>query len=85
MERYIKLLFVALFATMSFALTSCGDDNDEPYGLSFGKININGKDYACYGYGTPITYCSTWENVRQTLKKYENNEKIKIVYRSIEP
>lgn len=30
MERYIKLLFVALFATMSFALTSCGDDNDEP-------------------------------------------------------
>ena len=30
MERNIKLLFVALFATMSFALTSCGDDNDEP-------------------------------------------------------
>ena len=30
MERYIKLLFVALFATMSCALTSCGDDNDEP-------------------------------------------------------
>ena len=62
MERYIKLLFVALLATISFALTSCGDDNDEPNGLSFGKININGKDYACYGYGMPITYCSTWEN-----------------------
>ena len=30
MERYIKLLFVALFATMSFALTSCGNDDDEP-------------------------------------------------------
>ena len=30
MERYIKLLFVALFATMSFALPPCGDDNDEP-------------------------------------------------------
>ena len=30
MERYIKLLFVALFATTSFALTSCGNDDDEP-------------------------------------------------------
>lgn len=25
--------------------------------------------------------CSTWDNVRKTLKKYENNPKIKIVYR----
>lgn len=26
--------------------------------------------------------CSTWDNVKQTLKKYENNEKIQVVYRS---
>ncbi|MCD8109549.1 MAG: glycosyltransferase family 2 protein [Clostridiales bacterium] len=25
--------------------------------------------------------CSTWENVRKTLRKYEKNEKVKIVYR----
>lgn len=30
MAKYIKLLMVALFATMTFALTSCGDDDDEP-------------------------------------------------------
>lgn len=31
MKKYLKLLFVALFATMSFSLVSCGDDdNDEP-------------------------------------------------------
>ena len=29
MKKYLQLLFVALFATMSFALTSCGDDDDE--------------------------------------------------------
>ena len=29
MKKYLNLLFVALFATMSFALVSCGDD-DEP-------------------------------------------------------
>lgn len=29
-EKYLKLLFVALFATMTFAFTACGDDDDEP-------------------------------------------------------
>ncbi len=32
MKKYLKLLFVALFATMSLTLTSCGDDDDEPDG-----------------------------------------------------
>lgn len=30
MKKYLYLLFVALFATMSFALTSCSSDDDEP-------------------------------------------------------
>lgn len=30
MTKYFKLLMVALFATMSFAFTSCGSDDDEP-------------------------------------------------------
>ena len=30
MKKYFYLFFVALFATMSFALTSCSDDDDEP-------------------------------------------------------
>lgn len=29
MAKYLKLLFVAIFASMSFALTSCGDDDDD--------------------------------------------------------
>lgn len=33
MTKYLKLLMVALFATMSFALTSCGgDEPDDPNG-----------------------------------------------------
>ena len=36
MKKYLKLLFVALFATMSFAFTACGDDDDEPQ--EFGSI-----------------------------------------------
>ena len=39
MKKYFYFLFVALFATMSFLLTSCGDDDDAPNG---GNGNIVG-------------------------------------------
>lgn len=29
MKRYLQLFFVALFATMTFSLTSCSDDDDD--------------------------------------------------------
>lgn len=29
MKKYLKLLMVALFATLSFSLVSCGDDDDD--------------------------------------------------------
>lgn len=46
MKKYLSLLFVALFATMSFALTSCGDDNDEPDGGNDkASLTINGQGY----------------------------------------
>ena len=47
MKKYLSLLFVALFATMSFALTSCGDD-DEPNDPTTGnmELTIDGKKYS---------------------------------------
>lgn len=63
MKKYLYLLMVAVFATLPFSLTSCGDDDDEDTSSSvYGKLNVNSKDYACYGFGMPITYSSTWEN-----------------------
>lgn len=66
MKKYLYFLFVALFATMSFALISCGDDDDEPNDPSSGKMeltidgnkyvfthtmaNVNGDDYSCLVY-----------------------------------
>ena len=43
MTKYLKLLMVALFATMSFALTSCGGDDEpnDPNGST--SFNYNGK------------------------------------------
>ncbi|MCM1220719.1 MAG: hypothetical protein NC301_02855 [Bacteroides sp.] len=48
MKKYLHLLFVALFATMSFALTSCGDDDDddEPNDPTTNStLTINGVKY----------------------------------------
>ena len=30
MKNYLKLLFMAIFASMSFAFVACGDEDDEP-------------------------------------------------------
>lgn len=53
MKKYFYFLFVALFATMSFALTSCGDDDDEPNDPTTGKmeLTIDGQKYA---FGNPM-------------------------------
>ena len=52
----------AMMAVFSLTLVSCGDDDDEPsISFKYDQITINGKSYACYGYGMPITYRTTWD------------------------
>ena len=53
MKKYLKFLFVALFATMTFAFTACGDDDDEPDGGSnnkgiVGELTIDGNKTSFY-------------------------------------
>ncbi len=66
MKKYLYLFFVALFATMSLTLTSCGDDDDEPNDPTTGKMeltidgkkhvftntmsNVSGNEYSCLVY-----------------------------------
>lgn len=47
MKKYLYLFFVALFATMSVALTSCGDDDDEPSagGKYYCNLTVNGSKF----------------------------------------
>ena len=47
MKKYLSLLFVALLATLSLGLTSCGNDDDEPNDPTTGKIEltIDGKNH----------------------------------------
>ena len=49
MAKYLKLFMVALFATMSFALTSCGDDDDDDdvsFGNAKGELTVDGTKYS---------------------------------------
>jgi len=66
MKKYLYLFFVTLFATMTFTLTSCGDDDDEPNDPTTGKMeltidgkkhvftntmpNVSGNEYSCLVY-----------------------------------
>lgn len=45
MKKYLYSLMIALLASMSFALTSCGDDDDEP-NVNNGKVTINYEESA---------------------------------------
>ena len=47
MKKYYTLLLAVLFAALPFALTSCGDDNDEPDDPNKTKssFTVNGKPY----------------------------------------
>lgn len=51
MKKYLNLLMVAIFATMSFAFVSCGDDDDEPDNGGTGSsahsisLRLDGENY----------------------------------------
>lgn len=58
--KYSLFLVVALFCA-AFTLSSCGDDDEDiDTKTSYDVIQINGENYACYGYRCPITFCSNW-------------------------
>lgn len=45
MKKYLYSLMVVMFAAFSFALTSCGDDDDEPNDGNGQTLTINGQNY----------------------------------------
>ena len=59
---YSAILLLAMMVA-ALSLTACGGDDDEKGGtsLDYDILQINGVNYACYGYRCMITYTSTWD------------------------
>ena len=73
MKKYLKLLYIALFAMMSVSLTACGDDDDEPDGGSnnkgvVGELTIDGQKKS-FVYITGDTSDNDW-GVQYTAMMY---------------
>ena len=60
---YSMLMMLAMmFAAFSFtACSSSDDDNGIDFKQDYDILQINGVDYACYGYRCVITYSSSWD------------------------
>lgn len=59
MKKYFYLIFVALFATMSFTLVSCGDDDAPNAPTTDSAVTINGVKYNVY---TLMSYDGYWSS-----------------------
>ena len=71
MKKYLYFLFVALFATMSFALTSCGDDdepNDPTTGNGNSALTIDGTKYSFEYWNSRI------------FERYDNAQRLNAIF-----
>lgn len=76
MKKYFHLLFVALFATLSFSLTSCGDDDEPDSGDSKATLTINGQGYrehSATGANSTITDYGTSLGIKVDAELYPAN------------
>ena len=56
------MMLAMMFAAFSFtACSSSDDDNGIDFKQDYDILQINGVDYACYGYRCVITYSSSWD------------------------
>ena len=62
------MMLAMMVAALSF--TACGDDDDEEDEINLKQdydiLQINGVNYACYGYRSVITYSSYWNKANHS-------------------
>ena len=53
------MMLAMIVAALSF--TACGGDDDSASNQSYDILEINGVNYACYGYRCYVTFSSFWD------------------------
>lgn len=70
MKKLYPTIMLLAMMVAALSLTACGgDDGGDGNGGGgtnsnqiYDVLQINGEDYACYGYRSPITYTSHWDS-----------------------
>lgn len=67
MKKYFSFVMMLAIMVAALSITACsGDDDDnkknnsDGFSQDYDVLQINGMNYACYGYRSTITYSSTW-------------------------
>ena len=67
-KLYSTIMLLAIMAT-ALGFTACGNDDEEDeinLKQDYDILQVNGVDYACYGYRCIITYSSTWNKTNHS-------------------
>ncbi|MDE5979885.1 MAG: hypothetical protein K2G84_07620 [Muribaculaceae bacterium] len=73
MKKYLKLLFAAIFATLSFTLVSCGDDDDDDNGALVGTWVASYVEDDYNSYTDEITFSKNGNFSITTTEVYYGN------------
>ena len=64
MKKLYSTIMTLAMMVAALSLTACGGDDEENGGINLKQdydiLQVNGVDYACYGYRCAITYSSSW-------------------------
>ena len=70
MKKLYSCIMLLTMMVAALSLTACGGDDDGDGGYYFKQdydvLQINGVQYACYGYRCVITYKSTWDSTKHS-------------------
>ena len=60
----IVVMLAMMVAALSFS--ACGGDDGDDFKQDYDVLQINGIQYACYGYRCIVTYTSTWNSTKHS-------------------
>lgn len=70
MKKLYSTIMMLAMMVAALSLTACGGDDEEENGINIKQdydiLQVNGVDYACYGYRCDITYSSTWNKTKNS-------------------